>query len=295
MDYLIHIITMIAIWVILSIPFNLVLGFAGIFALCQAAFWGIGAYTGAILMVKLGWPFIPALAAAAIIGGIVSLCISLPALRIHWDYMVVASFGFQYAIYHLILNWVPLTGGPMGIKAIPAPQYFDSGWAFALLCILIAGVVFILCRQIARSSFGLGLKATRDQEVAARSLGRRVLTLKVSLFAVNGAFAAIAGVLYAVHISYIAPYDFVLHYSFVALCMVAIGGSGNLWGTIAGVAILFGVPELLRFLALPSVMVGALRQTIYGVFLIFFMLFRPQGLFPETHGISRGEKEIRGK
>ncbi len=284
MDYVLHVIVLIGIWVILSASYNLILGHARICAICHAVFFGTGAYGTALLMVTWGWNFWPAMIVGAILAMIISLSIALTALRVYWDYMVVASFGLQYVFYHILMGWQGLTGGPMGVKGIPKVSLF--GFEFqtmastALLNCVMAAIIVLLCRQIANSSFGLVLKGIRDEEVGTRSLGKNLTYMKVAVFAVSAGMAGVAGALFATHMNYLAPYDFVLHFSFWAVVIVAIGGMGNIWGPIIGAIIIIGLPELFRFVNLSSVVVGALREMMLGVFLVLFMLFRPKGIWP---------------
>jgi branched-chain amino acid transport system permease protein len=283
MDYLLHIAIIILINIILTVSFNILLGYAGIFALCHAAFYGIGAYTATLLMKNLGVPFFPALACAVGVTALCSLIVALPGLRIHWDYMVIFAFSFQMVIYHVMVNWVELTRGPQGIAGIPTLTIlgfpFDSKVPFLLFSLIVTLVVVYLVKRIEASSFGLVLKGIKDDEIAVKSVGKPVTAYKIISFVIAASLAAVAGGLISVYISYISPGYFDLHASiFILICLI-FGGMGSIRGAILGTVVLTALPELLRFIPyLPSTMMGGIRDLIYAAILILFMLYRPQGI-----------------
>ena len=283
MDYLLHIAIIILINIILTVSFNILLGYTGIFALCHAAFYGIGAYTATLLMKNLGWGFAPALVVAVGVTVLFSLIVAIPGLRIHWDYMVIFAFSFQMVAYHVMTNWIELTRGPQGIAGIPPPGLFgiqfDSKPSFLLLAFLAAAAVVCLVKRIESSSFGLTLKGIKDDEMAVKSVGKNVTVYKIVSFIIAAGLAAVAGTLISLYISYIAPGYFDLHTSiFILICLI-FGGMGTLHGVILGTIVLTALPELLRFIPyLPSAILGGTRDLIYAVILIFFMLYRPQGI-----------------
>jgi len=283
MEYLLHIVIIILINIILTVSFNILLGYTGIFALCHAAFYGIGAYTATLLMKNLGWPFFPALACAVGITVLCSLIVALPGLRIHWDYMVIFAFSFQMVIYHVMINWVELTRGPQGIAGIPPLTIlgfaFDSKVPFLLFSLIVTLALVYLVKRIESSSFGLVLKGIKDDEIAVKSVGKPVTAYKIVSFMIAAGLAAVAGGLISVYISYISPGYFDLHTSiFILICLI-FGGMGIIRGVILGTVVLTALPELLRFIPyLPSTMMGGIRDLIYATILIFFMLYRPQGI-----------------
>lgn len=270
----------------LAIAYNVLIGYVGVFAVCQAAFYGIGAYISALILIHLGWNFIPAMIVGMLGAAAISLCIGFPALRIHWDYMAIFSFAFQMIIYHLLLNLTGVTGGPQGIPGIPKASLFgftfSSKWSFLILTAIFTIIVFLICRQIERSALGRVLRGIREDELAMKSLGKNTTVLKVIAFAICGGLAAISGCLVGIHISYISPFMFTLPESFAIVCMVALGGMGNIWGALVGATILTAIPELMRFLPIPSAMIGGIRELIYGVALLLMMLFRSQGILAEV-------------
>ncbi len=283
MDYLLHILIVALINIILVVSFNILLGFTGIFALCHAAFYGVGAYTVALLMKSGGFSFFPAMICAVGITVCCSLLIAIPGLRVHWDYMVIFAFSFQMIVYHVMMNWMELTRGPQGIPGIPPASVFgfefESKPSFLFLCLVLCSAVVYFVRRIETSSFGLVLKGIKDDEVAVKSIGKNVTLHKIVAFAVAAGLAAVAGSLIAVYISYISPGYFDLHMSVFVVIALIFGGVGRIPGAVLGTLVLTALPELLRFIPyLPSTILGGTRDLIYATILVFFMLYRPQGL-----------------
>ncbi|MGD0770482.1 MAG: branched-chain amino acid ABC transporter permease [Tepidisphaeraceae bacterium] len=282
MDYLLHILILAAIYSILAVSLDLLAGHAGLLAVCQAAFWGLGAYASAVLTVDYGVYFPLGILAGMCLGVLASFLVSLPSLRLTDDYFVIATFGFQIIAFAIFNNWASLTRGPLGIPGIPPPTIFgwrvDSQWKFLLLAVIGAVAAYIVVNRISSSPFGRVLHAIREDEIFAASLGKNTLRFKVTAFAVSAALAAMAGSLYAHYITYIDPTNFTLTESILIISMVIVGGAGSRWGPLTGVLVLVVMPESLRFIGLPSAIAANVRQIMYGVLLVVMMLFRPQGL-----------------
>ena len=285
MAYFLHILILIGIYVILAESLNLIAGYAGLISIAHAAFYGVGAYVVALMALNFAlppWVTIPAAVTAA---GVVGAVVAWPGLRVRDDYFVIATFAFQVIVFSVMNNWVSLTGGPMGLSGIPRPAFFsltvNSHGAFLLLTWVCAvGVVFV-CWRLARAPFGRVLRAIREDEVFAAALGKNVASFKVRLFTVGAAMAAVGGCLYAYYITFIDPTSFTVMESIFILSIVIVGGAGSLRGAALGAAVLVVLPEALRFLGLPSSVAANLRQIFYGLLLILFMVFRPQGLIGE--------------
>lgn len=283
MEYFLHIFIMIVIYVALSVSFNILFGYTGVLALCHAAFYGIGAYSFALLSMHAGFGFLPALFCAALITALISLVIAVPGLRVHWDYMIIFAFAFQMAIYHIMINWRGLTRGPQGIPGIPQPEIFgysfDSPISFLFLALFMTSGIIYLVKRLEKSTFGLVLKGIKDDEIAVKSIGKNITVYKVISFAIAAGMAAVAGTMSASYLSYISPTNFDLHMSiFVLICLI-FGGLGRISGAILGTVILTALPESLRFIPmLPSTMLGGIRDFIYATILLVFILYRPQGL-----------------
>lgn len=285
MDYLLHILIFISIYAIAASSFNLLVGYAGLFSLAHAALFGIGAYTSALLTLRLGWPAIAAAAAGMALAGTVSALVALPSLRVSGDYLVVTSFGIQVLLYVLFLNWTAVTRGPMGLPGIPpiAIPGLDTSGRRGYLVLSLAALAFTLwvLRTVVRSPFGRVLRGLREDEVAVQALGKNVYHFKVLAFVVAGTLAALGGSLYAHYISYIDPASFTLDESVFLLASVMVGGTGTLLGPVIGATILVGVPEVLRFVGLPDAVAATVRQMLFGALLVVFMRLRPQGIWGE--------------
>lgn len=285
MNYLFHILVMISIYAILTLSLNLPVGYTGLLSLAQAAFYGIGAYVMTLLMMNQGLNFLGAMAVAIIFSSILSLLVSYPSIRLKGDYFILASLAFQIIIFTILYNWIDLTRGPYGIPGIPKPEIlgirFDNLYEFFVLSGGIALVVFLIAKRLYSSSFGLVLKAIREDELSATSLGKNVRKFKILAFAISSGIAAIAGALYASYVTYIDPTSFNLDESIFILSVIIVGGSGNLKGPIIGTLFMILLPEGLRFLGIPDSVAANVRQIIYALILILLMRFRPQGLAGE--------------
>ena len=205
MDYLFHILVSVALFSILATSFNLLIGYSGLFALSHAAFFGVGAYATAILTTQLGLGFPIPLLIGMIITALVGMAIALPALRIGGDYLVIVSLALQMIVAAIMLNWTALTGGTDGIRGIP--RVVIAGWElnnaprFLPLAVFCAAFCFWISWKIGNSPFGRALKAMRENESAVLSVGKNVVAMKLSVFALAAALASVAGSLYAHYVT----------------------------------------------------------------------------------------------
>ena len=284
MNYLLHILIMINIYVILTLGLNLLVGYSNLLSIAHAAFYGIGAYLSVLALVKLNLTLIPAVLIAVAGTSLLAYVIGKISIRLKGDYFVLVTLGFQMIVYAIIYNWVSVTRGPYGIPGIPAPRLLGIfeikgiiGF-LALSCILVGIIVFIYYRLI-HSPFGRILKGIRDDEVGVSSLGRDVTAYKTLAFVIGSAMAAVSGFLFASYISYIDPTSFTLDESIFIVTAVLIGGAGTIKGSIAGAIFVQVLPEMLRFLGMPDSIAANMRQIIYGSLLVAFMIFRPKGLW----------------
>ena len=282
MNYIFHILVMVCLYSLLGLTLNLIVGYGGMLSLCHGAFYGIGAYASTLLMTNLGWPYVPSFLASLVICGVIAYLIAIPSIRFHGDFFVLATLAFQFIAFAILYNWTSLTRGAFGISGIPRPfvgeWQVSSPWAFFALALILALLVGILIWRLSHSPYGRALQAIRDDELAAESLGKNVNRFKRSAFTLAGMLAATAGVFFAGYTSYIDPTSFTLDESVFILCVVIIGGAGNLRGPIVGAVILVLLPELLRFLKIPDAVAPNARQVIYGLLLVLMMRFRPQGI-----------------
>ena len=294
MEYLLHIVILIGIYTILSVSLNLIAGYTGLLSIAHAAFYGVGAYVAALMPLNLHSPFLVNLVCAVILSGLLGALVGIPSLRIRDDYFVIATFAFQVIIFSVLNNWVSFTGGPMGLPGIPQPTIFgvtiSSSLEFLLLVSFFCALTLWITGRIVQSPFGRVLKAIREDEVFAQAAGKNVAAYKVLVFVIGAGMAAVAGVMYAHYISFIDPTSFTVMESIFIISIVIIGGAGSQWGPVLGAVVLVVLPELLRFVGLPSAVAANVRQIIYGGLLVAMMMWRPQGLLGE-YAFRKGEAQ----
>ena len=284
-SFLLHLLVLTNTYVILGVSYNLLIGYAGLFSIAHAAFFGVGAYVSMVVVLSLGWPYLVGLVVAVLAAAAVSGLLAFPALRVSGDYLVIASLGFQVIIFNVFMNWESITGGPAGVSRIPRPGFLgwtvESPLAYGLLSCVMAVGAYLFVRRIVSSPFGRVLRAIREDEVVTQALGKNVTGVKVVVFMVSGGVAATAGSLFAHYTTYINPYFFTLEESILILSVVIVGGAGNLTGSVLGAVVLTLLPQALRLVELPEALAANLRQIIYAALLAGFMFFRPQGILAE--------------
>lgn len=292
MAVLYHTLIMCGIYIILTTSLNLVAGYTGLFSFCHGAFYGIGAYAGALLSVKLGFPFWAEVVVAAFIAGIGGLVIGFPALRIRGGYLALATYGFAVIIFTVLNNWDSVTGGPLGIRGIPRVEVFgfvfSSLRSFALLVGFFVFITIFCLRRLTAAPFGKVLLSIREDETAALAIGKDIARFKVLSFTIGAFFAGVAGTLYAHYIRYIDPTAFQAKESFLVYSMVILGGRGSLLGSVLAAVILVFLPEVLRFVGLPSFYGAQIRMMIYGALVVVIVIYRPHGIL----GKSRYDRQM---
>ena len=272
--FALHILSLIAIASIAAMGLQVLLGYSGQLSIGQAAFYGIGAYTSALLTARLGVPFPLALIGAGAAAAIASL-LMVPITRLTGAYLAVATLGFSIIVFLFIQNEEWLTGGSYGFIGIPRAELF--GYALRdpmssyYLNVGVAALVYFTFDRIEGSRFGRAINAIRQDADAARASGIRVTLLKSECFVIAAFVAGLAGSLYAHEVRYLAPNDFTFWKSIEMLIMVVIGGVGSLAGAILGAAVVVGLPEYLRA-------IGDYRMLVFGAILIATMLFGEGGL-----------------
>lgn len=282
MEYLIHILIISGIYIILALSLNLIVGYTGIPAMGHAAFSCVGAYTSALLALNYGvTPFIGLLIGACT-AALLGLIVSYPAIKLKGDYLALATFGTAVIIYSIAKNWMSLTRGPMGLPGIPEFSIFGfelSGvWLYLPLVLFFVLITIFVIHRIVNSPFGRILKAIREDETASQALGKNTVKYKLLVFIIGAFFSGIAGSLYAHYITFIDPSSFTVMESITILLMVIFGGMGSVSGSVIGAVILIVLPEMLRFIGMPSSIAAPMRQMIYGLILVILMLKRPQGI-----------------
>ncbi|MEM3126445.1 MAG: branched-chain amino acid ABC transporter permease [Candidatus Woesearchaeota archaeon] len=274
--YIIHLLIMICIFIILSTSLNLAMGFTGLMNLSHVAFFGIGAYTSALLTFA-GIPFWAAFISAGLVAALFGFLLSIPTARLKGDYLALATLGFAFITHSILLNWTWLTRGPLGLPGIYKP--FINNTEYLIFAAIVALISIFIIWRITRSQFGKMLEAVRDDEISASVIGKNIFKAKAIAMAVSAFFAGIAGSLFAHYITFIDPSSFLLSELVLVLTIVIIGGLASNRGVILAAIIIILLPEPLRFLSLPSSLVGPLRQLIYALILLFIILYRPKGFF----------------
>ncbi len=275
-NYILRLINMALIFSLLAVSLNIVLGYTGLIALGHAAFFGIGAYTAALISAgSSGLLFWPGFFAAGVVTGIFGLLIGIPTLRLKGHYLALATLGFGEIMRHIFFNWREVTHGMDGIGGIPAPSVgfftFATDKSFFYLTLAILALVMIATLRVERSKFGRRLAAIRDAELAAGTSGIDVSRLKIIAFGLSAAVAGFAGSLYAHLITFISPDTFVFDVTAQILSMVLVGGIGTTWGPVLGAFLLTFLPEALR-------VSKAYYQLIYGVGIVTLIVFLPVGV-----------------
>ena len=281
--YLQNIAVLFCINAILALTLNFIMGYAGIFSLAHAIFFGVGAYATAYIAMHASDSLLLCMAASAAISAVLSMALALPALRVRGEYFVAASLGLQVIGVTIFSEWKSITGGLGGMIGIPRPKLwgytFNDDTAFLALALVVLGLVVGITALLVRGSFGRSLMAIRDSESAAQTYGKHVNAIKTLSVAVAAGLAGVAGSLYAFYISFINVESFMLETSILLMAMVIIGGTGTLFGPIVGAALLMSLPAALTYLPfLPPTELGSIQQIMYGLARVLLMMCRPGGL-----------------
>ena len=271
-----------AINVLVAIGLNLLVGYTGQISLGHAGFFAIGAYTSALLTLN-GVVFWVAFLFAGIFAMLFGILLSIPTNKLKGDYLALATLAFNFVIYAITLNWTSLTRGPLGLPGIPKPVLFgfsfSSNFSFFILTFVIVLISYFIIKKIVYSPFGKVLEAIRDDELAARVLGKNTFKMKSYSLGISAFFAGIAGSLYASYITFIDPSSFTLMQLIPVLCIIIIGGLASLKGTVIATIVLILLPESLRFIGFPSSIIGPMRQIIYALILLLILIYKPKGFY----------------
>jgi len=290
MEYAVYIGTLIAIYATLTISLNLLVGYTGLLSIAQAAIYGVGAYTTALLALHLTNDLLVSFLVAAATGVLFSLVIALPSLRLKNEYFLIATMGFQSIIFSLFMN-LELTGGASGLYGIPHPTLFGhtirTSYEKFLLALALAVLCYVLALRVTGAPFGRLLRAVREDQTAVASLGKSVFGIKIAVFVFSAVFAAAAGTIYVYSLTALDPVAFGLDESVFIITLVIVGGTGSLNGSVLAAALLILLPEGFKFLAIPETIAPQLRQVLYGLLLVFFTRFRRQGLIGEYRDVLK--------
>jgi len=290
-DYTYSVAIFVGIWVTLALSLGILTGYAGQVSLGHAAFFGIGAYTSAVLSLRSGFPFWADFLGAILITGLTGSVLGLPSLRVRHDFLVLATMGVNFVVV-AVFKYVDFFGGAMGLINIPAPSLFGfsfrSGLPYLLLVWGFAFVAWLISWYLSRTWVGLAWHTVRSDEDAAAAVGVGVPRFKIYAFTISAALAGGAGALYGHFIGSLFPDTFAFVESIVILSMVIFGGVGTLRGPIVGAIILKAAPEMLRF-------VQDYRFTLYGALLVLMMLFQPMGIIGDGSFVWRNLQRIFGR
>lgn len=274
-SYHLQLLTFIGINTLLALGLNMLMGYAGQISLGHAAFYGIGAYTTAILTVHLNWSPWLALPAAVLLTALVAFLVALPMLKLSGYYLGMGTLGFGMITYILIRQWTTVTGGDSGLVGIPflalGPYSLASGKTYFYLVWGVVLVSFLICERLVDSRVGRALRAIHDGEQVAAAMGIDTSRLKTGVFVLSAIFAALAGFLYAHLVSFISPNSFDFLVSIRLVTMVVVGGMASIWGSLLGASLLTILPEWLHVFS-------DFEMIVYGLILMTIMIFLPQGL-----------------
>ena len=287
-DYIFRIIISVIIDIPLALSQNLITGFTGMLSLGQAAFYGIGAYTSSLLMMRLGVPWPLALLLSGLLACIFGILLSFPCLRVGSDYLTLMTIGFGQIFYIVVLNWMDLTRGPMGLPGVPPPQIgsivFKSPSSIYFLYLSITALCYLFTHRLTHSHVGRALIAIRDNETAASAMGINTAYYKVMIFAFGSFWAGISGSMLAHFLNFVGPMTFTLNESLLHMQMAILGGLGSLPGSILGAAILVSLPQLFK-------PIYEYQLLLNGLLMVILLIWRPQGIM----GKSAVAKKVIGQ
>jgi branched-chain amino acid transport system permease protein len=269
---------------LLGLGLNLITGYAGQVSLGHAAFFGIGAYSSAILSVKTGLNPWMAILLAIMITFLISAILGLPSLRVREDFLAITTLGMGLIIQSIFKN-ANITGGAYGISMIPTPSLFgikleNFSYLVFLMIVLLLGIY--IARKMTQSRIGRAWMVIREDEIVAQSMGINTTYYKVLVFAIGGAYAGAAGALFAHKVTFISADSFGFSISATILSMVVIGGLGSIRGTLFGVSVLYLLPELFRlfqFTFIDMKYLDMYKMMLYGLLMVLMMRYRPNGIF----------------
>ena len=269
-SYYVFIMATLALTAVVGIGLNVLLGLAGQVSFGHVGFYALGAYTVAVLTVGEKWSFLAALPAAALVSGLVGALLALPALRVRGPYLAMVTIAFGFIVEHAAVEWRTVTGGQNGIMGIAPPGGIGER-GVALASIALAALGTFGYWLLARSRWGGAMRAVKDSEVAAESIGLNPVAIKTAAFTISAVYAGVAGAFFAPLSGFVTPSTFAFSQSILFVLVVIIGGAGSLAGPLVGAAIVVLLPELLAGLA-------EYRLLFFGALLLAVLLAAPEGV-----------------
>jgi branched-chain amino acid transport system permease protein len=277
--YHLHVVIMAGIFTILALSLNLLLGYTGQLSLGHTAFFGIGAYTSALVTLRWAWPFWLGLPAAALAAGLAGWGIGALALKLRGAYFVLVTISFAGVISLVSINWMDLTNGPLGLPGVPpaelGPLSLRTKPAYYYLVLVAAAAAYLVCHRLVHSRLGRAFLALRENEPLAESVGIDPTLTLVLATVVSAALAGVAGSLYAHYTRFVSPEVFLFSYTVTMVIMVVAGGKGTLAGPVVGALLFTVLPEALR-----EAMAWQWQMLAYGVLLVALVFFLPRGIVP---------------
>ncbi len=272
--YQIYIIALVGLTAVVGVGLNVLLGLTGQISLGHVGFYAIGAYVAAILTADAGWSFWIAWPLAGLAAGLAGTLLAIPALRVSGPYLAMVTIAFGFVVEQGAAEWKGLTGGWNGIMNIPVPELFGLRFeeqGIALLIAALATAAFLMFARLAVSPWGLAMRATRDSEIAAQSLGLNPVAIRTAAFALSAVLTGLAGALFAPITAFISPESFPFFQSILFLLVVMIGGTGTVLGPLIGALVIVLLPEFLSFLA-------EYRLLFVGALLLVVLRLAPEGV-----------------
>jgi len=285
--YVVHVLVYTALFAALALSYDLVVGHVGALSLAHPAFFGVGAYTAAILATRLAWPFLADVAAAVVVAGVVAAVAGIPLFRLTEHAFAVGTLGFAVVAWIVATNWVEVTRGPLCITGIPKPAIgatlsFTTLPAYYWLALAALGAVIALYRGMTTFRLGRALHAVRDNEPLAAAAGIDPLQYRMLAFVTGGAIAGGVGALYAHYLAVFCPEEMTIGLTVNLLVIVFLGGVGSLRGVLLGAVLFTALPEVLR-------LAPTWRLVIYGALLLVIVVRSPEGV----GGLLRGPRLAR--
>lgn len=283
-NYIYSTLIVIGLYSITALGLGILMGYAGQISFGHAAFFGLGSYTAAILATRFELPAFLALAAGALLPGLVASLIGRQTLKLQGHYLALATLGFGILVHIIFSEGGNLTGGPSGLSDIPYLSLndllIDSDKKFFILVCIVLMLLILCINNLVHSRMGRALRAIKESEYAAENAGIDCSSIKQKAFTFSAVLAGLAGGLYAFYVTFISPSPFGFHTSVQFVLMVVIGGLGTFWGPLIGAAAVVVLGEVLREL-IPLVIPGAggeYQIIFYGLILCGIMIYQPQGL-----------------
>jgi branched-chain amino acid transport system permease protein len=291
-----HLLVMSLIFTLFALGYNVQFGYSGLFNLGHAAFFGIGGYSSAYFATSYGLPYVAGLFIGLVISASIALAMGLLTLRTRGPQFAMMTLGLGQVLFLVAMNWAEVTRGPLGITGIPSPTLelgsfrlaFDDEVSYYYFALIHLIAVFLLLRAFLNSRLGSSWLCVRENEDLAAALGVDPRRAKITAFVFGSLVASVAGSLYAHYIHLVTPGMLSVHYMVIVLIMVVVGGQGTFYGPVLGALLFTVVPEALRF-------TDNMRMAVFGLLLLVFVLFLPNGLSPMISNLWKRLGETIGE